>query len=119
MICLRNYLTGLGMKNYVYFSAYCILDNRRLRNMVIDELNELSSFCKMRSIERSQEKNFFLNDNLLASNEENSNIWMASHNEINSLIDELNGPGTIRTLHLVKTSTTFVNRYAIFQFHDK
>jgi len=90
--------------------AYCILDNRRLRNMVIDELNELSSFCKMRSIERSQEKNFFLNDNLLASNEENSNIWMASHNEINSLIDELNGPGTIRTLHLVKTSTTFVNR---------
>ena len=101
LICLRNYLTDLGMKNYVYFSAYCILDNRRLRNMVIDELNELSSFCKMRSIERSQEKNFFLNDNLLASNEENSNIWMASHNEINSLIDELNGPGTIRTLHLV------------------
>ena len=76
--------------------------------MVIDELNELSSFCKMRSIERSQEKNFFLNDNL---DEETSNFWTASHNEINSLIEELNGPGTIRTLHLVKTSSTFVNRY--------
>ena len=35
--------------------AYTLLDNRRLRNLILDELYELSSFCKMRSIELSQE----------------------------------------------------------------
>ena len=91
--------------------AYLILDNRRLRNSVIDELNELATFCKMKSMELSQEKqSFLLNDNLMNSGEESASQWTSNHNDINELIENLNGPGTIRTLHLVKTSSTFVNR---------
>ena len=91
--------------------AYLILDNRRLRNSVIDELNELATFCKMKSIELSQEaKSFLLNDNLMNSGEESAAQWTSNHVDINELIENLNGPGTIRTLHLVKTSSTFVNR---------
>ena len=91
--------------------AYLILDNRRLRNSVIDELNELATFCKMKSMELSQEKqSFLLNDNLMNSGEESAAQWTSNHIDINELIENLNGPGTIRTLHLVKTSSTFVNR---------
>ena len=64
----------------------------------------------MRSLELSHEKSFFLNDNLMNSGDENANTWSMNHNDINELIENLNGPGMIRTLHLVKTSSTFVNR---------
>ena len=64
----------------------------------------------MRSLELSHEKSFFLNDSLMNSGDENVNTWSMNHNDINELIENLNGPGMIRTLHLVKTSSTFVNR---------
>ena len=33
--------------------AFSILDNKRLRNLVLDELNELAVFCKIRCVELS------------------------------------------------------------------
>ena len=117
----KNYRQILHKFYYIFFlllaggtasgdEAYLILDNRNLRNKILDELNELSTFCKMRSLELSHEKSFFLNDSLMNSGDENANTWNKNHNDINELIEILNGPGMIRTLHLVKTSSTFVNR---------
>ncbi len=91
--------------------AYTLLDNRRLRNQILDELYELSSFCKMRSIELSQEeKSFVLNDSLNNAGDGTPEIWFSYHKDVEMLIEDLNGPGQLYLLHMVKTSATFVNR---------
>ena len=90
--------------------AYTLLDNRRLRNQILDELYELSSFCQMRSIELMQEKSFVLNDNLNNAGDGTSEIWLSYHRDVEMIIEELNGPGQLYLLHMVKTSATFVNR---------
>ena len=91
--------------------AYTLLDNRRLRNLILDELYELSSFCKMRSIELSQEeKSFVLNDSLNNAGDGTPEIWFSYHQDVEMLIEDLNGPGQLYLLHMVKTSATFVNR---------
>jgi hypothetical protein len=98
--------------------AYLLLDNRRLRNVVLDELHELSAFCKMRANELSQEKSFVLNESLSSGEEETAESWIGLHVDISSLIVQLNGPGALHKLHLVKTSSTFVNRI-VSELHHK
>ena len=74
--------------------AFCVLDNKRLRNLVLDELNELAVFCKTRCIElssASQEKNFVLNDSLISLGDGNVNDWQSAHSEIYELIESLTG----------------------------
>ena len=88
--------------------AMTILDNLRLRNLVLDDLNELSVFCSLRRLELSQERSFSLNDNLVG--EETSDDWQLYQSQIDSLLEKLNGPGQLHQLHLVKSSTSFVHR---------
>jgi len=91
--------------------AYTLLDHRRLRNLILDELYELSSFCKMRSLELSQEKSFVLNDNLNNAGDGTPKIWSSHHGDVEVLIEHLNGgSGQLYLLHMVKTSSTYVNR---------
>ena len=74
--------------------AFCVLDNKRLRNLVLDELNELAVFCKTRCIElssASQEKNFVLNDSLISLGDGNVDDWQSAHSEIYELIESLTG----------------------------
>ncbi len=89
--------------------AFCILDNLRLRNLLLDELTELSSFCKMRAIELSQEKSFVLNDALSNAGDDSADSWLSSHADIVAIVDGLN-TGQLHQLHQVKTSSTFVTR---------
>lgn len=89
--------------------AFSLLDNKRLRNLVLDELSELSTFCQLKSIEGSQQnKSFIFNDSL--NNDENPEAWKSLCIDIKSIIDSLNS-GQLHLLHQVKTSSTFVNRF--------
>jgi len=90
--------------------AFSVLDNKRLRNLVLDELNELAVFCKTRCVElssASQENSFILNDNF---GDGEIDDWRSAHSDIYELIESLTGPGQLHLLHQVKTSSTFVNR---------
>lgn len=64
----------------------------------------------MQSVELSQEKSFVLNDNINSSGEDQPETWMAANADIVELIENLTGPGPLFTLHMTKTSSTFVNR---------
>ena len=82
----------------------------RLRNLVLDELNELAVFCKSLCVElssSSQEKNFVLNDGLISLGDVSE--WQMAYSDIIELIESLN-VGQLHLLHQVKTSSTFVNR---------
>lgn len=87
--------------------AYSLLDNKRLRNLILDELSELSTFCQLKSIEiSSQEKSFILNDSLGQDTEGN---WHQLHQDVEEISSKLTS-GQLGLLHQVKTSSTFVIR---------
>ena len=92
--------------------AFSVLDNKRLRNLVLDELNELAVFCKTRCVElssSSQENSFILNDNF---GDGEIDDWRSAHSDIYELIESLTGPGQLHLLHQVKVR--FCQKVPIF-----
>ncbi len=92
--------------------ALPILDNRRIRSAILDEIHELAAFCEMRAQELAKKSDFTLtsNDGYGAGDEEEgSDAWSSLAVTFNGLIQELTS-GRLYHLHMVKTSSNYVNR---------